>query len=1467
MRMKHGSDRGATISVKPRLLAAFTAVAMMFATAVPALLPRTAVAVDGYDANITARGGICSPLDIELGDTNVAAKVDTGVATWVGRDMYVGSRPSSTSELTGWDKEPGGTYAAEAEGLTLVNGRLAMNPYKKSWKNNGFRFGVVGFGAQFRPAPGTYTLAVSGQNTAIGAMEMPANMEASSNVDTNVGAWARGAFVGGTVKDDPNWYKAKLAGKKSYTLKGDSEYARRAAVVGFWTETDSNESITWNAPASTLFDDVNGVNYNDYNKTGRNYTENIQDQSAWMYALTPTGTVTTRIVESGEHWRNKYDDGKINYQFKYSSTHKEKVLVFVGDGTSHMQTFNLKASELNSTGYSGISYDFRNFPSDASIGINIVQDDGKTPYTGDITYHNGWQFWWTPTATKDTALTNLLEIGNGYFKDSSDEAKKAYSAASQAIMWNYGKTNLLSIRGGTYNGQSDNGNGSQSIGTGANQLGDDPAAAMLGSILVPHGSFDDHVTTNGRVWVGEDFMMNNPQYIAEFAEGGSASIIDMDQERHNFAWYGSLSTTCSTIDWTKVGEGAESSPLPGTTWAVYNDLDAAKSNSTTPAKNEGTEQAPNFTAGRLFTVTDNVSSSGDLNPIEGAFQLQKLLPNANYYIRETATGSDTYKVNPNIYQFQTTNSGTTTNRIVRVLDANGNPISGENDQLMTSDGSIINPRNGSSIEWGKTKKGEQSGLSGSEWVLTKTDEDPNKQWLITDDGKPIDTLTILDGGQDAGEEKNVTQGRSFTLSAQVLPADANQHVTWSASPSDGVVIAPADQGREVDITVQKMPVGGQILLTATAADGTTQDRITLNVDPIEVASVEVKPATASVMIGDTVQLNAVVKDAAGSQLTLNPDWSSDSTSIATVDSSGTVTGVAEGTVTITATANGKTGTATVTVTKRGTRIYVDASAANWGDLTYLYYWEGGLTGPTFPGKLMEKQSDGLYYLFLPTQQAFKVIVNCGNNGCKTADTTIDASGAKNTFKLTIGSNKSVTIDDNYSPKMSTKAKARRMIQREAKPAWTHIDTTGWGSDKKLEDQNPAAGQFKVDGLLDGTYTLQENKAPEGYFINPTIYTVKIENGTVTWSPEPGKDSNGLQWISDVPTEFNWSKVDAGYSADDPKRNPIAGSKWRLEKFMAPATAGAEGTYETNIAEIKDCTSDDQSGCAIDKDSEAGKFKLTGLALGKYRLVETEAPTGYTKLDTYYYFELSTMNPENPLPVKWTAGTETSWDKQTGSYNGTTPKSEKAVEVNAAPNYRSPGDVYWGKVSSETDTDGHHVYLGGSEWSVTYTPPKGDTGNPVTVKIADRTTGPAECTPTEESYPAWACDAYPTEGRIGFRNLPWGTYTMKETKAPDGYYADPDAEYTFTVDANNRENVQIYVKNSDGSTGDPIQTPSNPTDENGKPLPDYPNQVISNEPGVILPATGGEGNTLIVLFGFALIAISMLGCGVAIRKRI
>lgn len=108
---------------------------------------------------------------------------------------------------------------------------------------------------------------------------------------------------------------------------------------------------------------------------------------------------------------------------------------------------------------------------------------------------------------------------------------------------------------------------------------DDPAAAMLGSILVPHGNFEDHVTTNGRVYVGGDFSMYNPTAIPyvnnnDGWEGRTASVINMDQERHNLPWNGTFNSSCAVIQINKVDSSKNA--LAGTTWGVFKNYADAK---------------------------------------------------------------------------------------------------------------------------------------------------------------------------------------------------------------------------------------------------------------------------------------------------------------------------------------------------------------------------------------------------------------------------------------------------------------------------------------------------------------------------------------------------------------------------------------------------------------------------------------------------------------------------------------------------------------------------------------------------------------------------------------------------------------------------------------------------------------------------------------------------------------------------
>lgn len=119
----------------------------------------------------TVKPGIHVPTSIGIGTNIDVSTSDPGVATYVGRDMYIGGKPSDTNILDA-SNAPAGSYAAEAEGLTVVRGKLAMNPIKESWSGHGFRFGTVGFGSQFRPSEGSTVLAVAGIDSAITSMSV-----------------------------------------------------------------------------------------------------------------------------------------------------------------------------------------------------------------------------------------------------------------------------------------------------------------------------------------------------------------------------------------------------------------------------------------------------------------------------------------------------------------------------------------------------------------------------------------------------------------------------------------------------------------------------------------------------------------------------------------------------------------------------------------------------------------------------------------------------------------------------------------------------------------------------------------------------------------------------------------------------------------------------------------------------------------------------------------------------------------------------------------------------------------------------------------------------------------------------------------------------------------------------------------------------------------------------------------------
>ncbi|HET7456371.1 MAG TPA: Ig-like domain-containing protein [Gemmatimonadaceae bacterium] len=151
-------------------------------------------------------------------------------------------------------------------------------------------------------------------------------------------------------------------------------------------------------------------------------------------------------------------------------------------------------------------------------------------------------------------------------------------------------------------------------------------------------------------------------------------------------------------------------------------------------------------------------------------------------------------------------------------------------------------------------------------------------------------------------------GTTTTLTATVKDASGNtladRPVTWTTSNA-GVATVSAN-----GVVTAVAP--GTAIVTATREG--KSDQATITVSPVPVARVDVTPSTATVVVGQTVQLTATPRDASGNALGgRTVTWTTSDPLVALVSSAGLVTGLNAGSVTITATVDGKQATAIVTV--------------------------------------------------------------------------------------------------------------------------------------------------------------------------------------------------------------------------------------------------------------------------------------------------------------------------------------------------------------------------------------------------------------------------------------------------------------------------------------------------------------------------------------------------------------------------
>ncbi|PJM78403.1 hypothetical protein CUU80_09460 [Bifidobacterium scaligerum] len=992
---------------------------------------------------------------------------------------------------------------------------------------------------------------------------------------------------------------------------------------------------------------VNGTDYSGQTAA------NVQ-LSTELAAIPQNGTVAVSDAPSiNGYTRYKYD----NSQSFSGFNHSEKLLTFTGDGQSLLQSFTIDADLLNQiTNAQGVSYWFRNIPDNASVVVNVTGTNSGT----NVVFQNGWRFWWGGNANANITDGDVKEISNGYVNGNANA--KAYAHAAQAIMWNFkaipsGST--LKILGG----QNTTNN-------------DDPAAAMLGSILVPYGSFESHVTTNGRVMVGEDFGMANPSVAKNFGASNtpSASIIDMDQERHNLPWNGSYTSECSVIGWQKVDAANMTTPLEGSQWGIY----ASEADATA-----GTNQ--------ILLVADNGNNDSDATG--GTIKVRSLNPNATYYIKELKAPAG-YQASDKIYTVTTSAQGETVNWV--------SGVAGSSETI--TDGKIGNTVAGASITWAKVADGNDNGtvtkgLSGSEWTLTKkaSGTDQQKSWIIQDNTYAVTGVTVTDKDGKTVTALTMTEGDTTGLTAKVTPAGASQSVTWISS-----VPTVADVNASGGVMAYS---AGQATIKACAvSDATKCAQVIVTVKTPAVNSIEIRDEnnqtveasdTLNMKTGGAVNLTAVVDPAK-----VKAVWSSSNPKIATVNAaSGVVTGVDTGTVTITAKAGDKTATVRVRVTDdQNTLVYVKKSVVSgWND-AWLYYGVKNTSADKWTFVHLE-QSCNTDYLYAEVPRLG------GSNGFVLHDANNNASSTNwwpgGTGKDVMFNNRTIIVIDSYdannkyaetapactyvaaSAAAAQDDAAQADVAAQAAESWARLggqvpgdesaeDAEAAGSaemtaDKAADEAEPAdsgtlsdgralaecgtdkayrcdingtEGIFTVNDLADGTYTLVEKTAPNGYTLNATVYEFTVTGGKVTWAggAKPSILTDGTAAIADKPTEVKWSKN------DNKTGEQLAGSQWKI--------AASDGRTDTFcVADNIGGQSDKIDGCdgteAKDSDETAGAFTVKGLAFGTYHLTETKAPAGYDRIATVYTIVIDqsgvTITDGNGKAVTSIANSETPVD--------------------------------------------------------------------------------------------------------------------------------------------------------------------------------------------------------------------------------
>lgn len=328
-------------------------------------------------------------------------------------------------------------------------------------------------------------------------------------------------------------------------------------------------------------------------------------------------------------------------------------------------------------------------------------------------------------------------------------------------------------------------------------------------------------------------------------------------------------------------------------------------------------------------------------------------------------------------------------------------------ETVIKDDKVITPGKVKIIPYKDAKEGDKAILTLS--IIDSQNIEHTTVIIITYTSKVLVTGVTLDK-----PTLNLEVGDNQELIPTITPAEAsNKEVTWKSS--DETIVTVSDKGKV------KCLKAGTATITATTVDGGFTATCAVTITNVAVEGVAFDPETATVSVDATTTLKPVFTPQNATDKT--GTWKSSDETKATVSDAGVVTGVAEGTATITFTSTDgvKIATCAVTVnaapagyawyrdpTDKDKKIYTISTADDFIEFAKLVNKDSTLpnelnTGDDFSGKTVKLSTsidlgnqtawqpvgigDGRYY--------FKGTFDGGNNtitGTLTAPSTAEGFG-------------------------------------------------------------------------------------------------------------------------------------------------------------------------------------------------------------------------------------------------------------------------------------------------------------------------------------------------------------------------------------------------------------------------------------------------------------------------------------------